>query len=321
MLNDLIFFDDFVELYIKLHQRGLRFILSKFTYKRDKRTISSFSDHFEHANWWVIPYLKLHRNYLISGDPHIEYEQYVTQKYFGDTNNKRLVSFGCGAGSHEILFAKLNPDLKVEGYDISKSLIETAQNKAKSASLHNTYFETRSIYNIELEENSIDYLLFNASLHHFKDINNLVTKTLFPALKRDGLFIINEYVGPNRLIFPASQIDFCNICLNEIPLAFRKILKLNRFKTRCYRAGKLRMILSDPSECVDSESIIPVLRSKFREIEFVELGGNILAPTLKHIAHHFIDKEEGIIKDLINKEKKYLESNSSDFVFAIYQKP
>lgn len=321
MFNNFIFFDDFTELWIKLNQRGLKFILSKFSFDNNSRTISSFSEKFEHANWWIIPFLKKQRNFLICGDYEKEYEQYVTEKYFNHNKVCNLVSFGCGEGSHEILFAQLNPNLNVIGYDISQVLIDKANKISSLRNVYNAKFSNMDIYNINLEDESVDYFLFNASMHHFREIKELVTSKLLPALKTGGLVIINEYVGPNRLNFPKEQIEFCNRCLNEVvPLENRKILLLNKYKTRCYRTGRIRMILSDPSECVDSESILPVLRNAFNEVEFINLGGNILMPTLKHIAHHFVNKNENTIIELIQKESEYLSNHTSDYVFAIYQK-
>lgn len=320
MINNFIFLDDFVELWIKINQRGLKFILRKFSFDKKKRTISSFDENFEHANSWIIPYLKKHRNLKITGNSNEEYEQYVSKHYFSHKKDCKLVSFGCGEGSHELAFAKINPDLEVIGYDIAGPLIEKANKKTEVENIGNAKFYIRDIYKVILENDSVDYFLFNASLHHFADIKTLVTNNLYPALKQGGLVIINEYVGPNRLNFPKKQMDFCNGCLKGISKENRKILHLNQYKTRCYRVGKLRMIFSDPTECVDSESIIPVLRDMFSELKYVDLGGNIIVPTLKHIAHHFVNKNETTIKWLISKEDEFLSDNESDYVFAIYQK-
>jgi hypothetical protein len=108
--------------------------------------------------------------------------------------------------------------------------------------------------------------------------------------------------------------------MNTISSNNRRILGLNIYKTRCYRLGKLRMIISDPSECVDSASILPVLRSEFKELECKNLGGNILMPVLKHIAHHFVKDNNHELIELAKKEDEYLTNHASDLVFAIYQK-
>ncbi len=319
MFHNLFFFDDVVELWIKFNQRGIKFILSKLTFLNQKRTVSSFSAQFEHANWWIIPYLNERVNFLISGNSKIQYEQYISEKYFDSEKPGTLISLGCGAGNHEMNLARLNPHQTIIGYDISKELIDRANEKADQ--LANISFYDTDVYKLDLEAESVDCFLFNASLHHFKDIKTFIRSKIYPALKKDGLVVINEYVGPNRLNFSKAQIDYCNKCLNDIvSKENRKILHLNSYKTRCYRLGKIRMIVSDPSECVDSASILPVLRGEFEELEFKNLGGNILLPVLKHIAHHFVNNNKQELIELIKKEDAYLTDHASDFAFAVYQK-
>lgn len=318
----MIFIDDFTELWIKLNQRGYKFIVSKFNLRGKSRTISAFADDFEHANWWLIPYIKQAINFKISGDLNIDYENYITSKYLkNNEEGATLISMGCGAGSHELKLAKLNPSIKIKGYDISQSLIEIANKKASDEGLKNVQFVREDVYGLNFEKESIDYFLFNASLHHFKNIKEFIGSKINPALKKGGIIFINEYVGPNRLNFSDGQIEYCNKCLCEIiSKENRRILGLNEYKSRCYRLGKLRMLISDPSECVDSEAILPVLRGQFEELELKNTGGNILMPVLKHIAHHFIDKNAVELMALISKEEEYLKSHASDFVFGVYQK-
>jgi hypothetical protein len=81
MLNNLFFIDDLVELWIKINQRGLKFVFSKFSFVQHQRTVSAFAPQFEHANWWIIPYLNERRNRLISGDSSVPYEQYCVDKH------------------------------------------------------------------------------------------------------------------------------------------------------------------------------------------------------------------------------------------------
>ncbi len=219
------------------------------------------------------------------------------------------------------MLAKLNPNINLRGYDISRSLIDKANKNAHIENLTNITFNDSDVYELKFEDESVDYFLFNASLHHFKAIKTFIETKIKPSLKQGGLIIINEYVGPNRLNLPKEQISYCNECLhNVISIRNRKILGTNKYKNRCYRLGKIRMIISDPSECIDSESIIPVLRNEFKEVEFKNLGGNILMPVLKHIAHHFIESNAHELMELIKLEDEYLTNYSSDQVFAIYQK-
>jgi ubiquinone/menaquinone biosynthesis C-methylase UbiE len=321
MLNNWFFLDDIIELWIKINQRGIRFVLSKFSIIAHRRTVSSFTSQFAHANWWIIPLLSERRNWMITKDRKKDYEEYLSEHFFKDQQSPKLVSLGCGAGNHEIKLANLNQQLEVCGYDLSAGLIQQARKQALEKKLDNVFFFQQDVATIQFEKESINYFLFNAALHHFENIDHFILERIKPALKKDGLIIINEYVGPNRLNLPKTQIDYCNQCLIEtVSKENRRILGLNWYKTRCYRLGKLRMLISDPSECVDSESILPVLRREFVEISYQALGGNVLMPVLKHIAHHFVDKNQDQLLELISKEDAYLQNHQSDFVFAIYQK-
>lgn len=320
-MQNFIYWDDFIELWIKLNQRGLKFILSKLSLFQKNRTISSFQYQFEHANWWIIPLIKNRQNTIISGHPNTDYETYISGRYLKNEEAQILVSLGCGVGSHEIKLAQLNKNLKIIGYDIAKDLISNAQRLAHQQDLHSINFKVEDVYSIKYEEESVDYFLFNAALHHFRDIDNFITKTIYPALKKGGLIIINEFVGPNRMNFSKEQMRFCDKCLDEIISPENKrILNTPLTKTRCYRLGKLRMWVSDPSECVDSESILPILQKHFKTLELKNLGGNVLMPVLKHIAHHFTHNHQEELQKLIEREDLYIKDNSSDFVFGVFQK-
>jgi ubiquinone/menaquinone biosynthesis C-methylase UbiE len=321
MFNNYIHFDDLIELWIKLRQRGIKFILSKLNLNKKARTVSAFDDVFDHANWWLIPYIKKYHNRNISGSWHITYEEYVSTKYIKNTGESQtLISFGCGTGNHEIKFAKLNPHLKVIGYDISPNLIEAAKKSAQIEKVSNVHFYNQDVYGLKLKDKTVDYFLFHSSLHHFSHIEAFINAKIKPALKNEGLIIIHEYVGPNRMNFPVEQINFCNACLKKvISKNNRRIFMLNATKNRCYKLGRLRMIISDPSECVDSEAIMPVLTSNFETLEVKSLGGNILMPVLKHISHHFIDKNSEELLELIQQEEAYLNHHQPDMVYAVFK--
>lgn len=319
--NKYIYKGDFTELWIKFQQRGSQFILSKLNPSEKQRTLSAFEPEFQHANWWIIPEIKKRQNALITGNENELYESFISRNWIHADKKGILISPGCGSGGHEIELAKLNPNLTVIGYDISPELIQEAQEKAQNIGIKNIQFRIADIYQEKIVPDSVNYFLFHASLHHFKDIKSLLKDKIIPALKSDGLLFLNEFTGPNRMQYPEEQIRFCNKILQEIiPAAKRKILGTELIKNEVYRQGILRMILSDPSECVDSSSIIPELRQQMLAIYEKPIGGNILMPVLKHIAHHFVEGQSEILNKLFQAEDDYLQSHDSDFMFGVYQK-
>jgi len=83
------------------------------------------------------------------------------------------------------------------------------------------------------------------------------------------------------------------------------------------------MIISDPSECIDSESILPAIHSAFHPVIEKPYGGNILMSALKDISNNFIDmddEKDRILKELFLLEDNFLIDNPSDFVFGIYRR-
>ncbi|KQR93477.1 hypothetical protein ASG01_09860 [Chryseobacterium sp. Leaf180] len=150
--------------------------------------------------------------------------------------------------------------------------------------------------------------------------DNIIIKAF--TKNKKGYLIINEYVGKSRLQYSGSQISAINTAIKKIPKSFRQIYKTNIFKNRYYGSGVLRMIIADPSECVDSESILPEIHKRFETIIEKPYGGNLLMSALKDIAHHFIDlsdEKSKVLQHLFDLEDEYLKSHQSDFVFGIYE--
>ena len=82
------------------------------------------------------------------------------------------------------------------------------------------------------------------------------------------------------------------------------------------------MIMADPSECIDSASIMPSIHKHFKTIVEKPFGGNLLMSVLRDISHHFYeinDEKEKILNELFLLEDDYLKENSSDFMFGIYE--
>jgi hypothetical protein len=84
------------------------------------------------------------------------------------------------------------------------------------------------------------------------------------------------------------------------------------------------MFLIDPSEAVDSESIIPSIHRHFKIIEEKKLGWDITWLLFKDIAHNFLDDDKetkGLLRHIFEMEDEYMKmTGRSDATFGIYQK-
>lgn len=315
---------DFIDVWSKLNQRGKGFIFSKFNPSKVKRTKSAFNESaVTSANWWIIPMVKQRWNELITGSKGLDYEDYMVRKFFHDSKDLNLLSIGSGICSHEIKIAKHSQFSKIICTDLVQSLLDQAASNAEAKGLNNMQFVCGDINKTIPTQEQFDVVYFHASLHHFYNIDSFIKDTVLPRLKPNGHIIINEYVGVNRLQFPKHQIKAINEALKLIPKILRKRYKSNAYKNKFYGSGLLRMILADPSECVDADQILPVLHQYCNVIEEKPYGGNILMNVLKDIAHNFVEVNSGsksILQQLFTFEDQYLKENSSDFLFGIYQK-
>lgn len=322
----LITHDDFTELLTRIRQRGLTHMLARLRLTHAGRTRSTFNQaELQTSNWWNIPAVRKRWNKMITGSETLEFEDYVVEKYLAGSKNLTLLSPGCGSGGHERRFAR-HPQVfdHITGIDLSPNLIREATALTKKEGLENVSFLVADIHSMDIPPACMDVILFNQALHHFRNVRNLLENQIRPALKPGGLLIVHEYVGPARLQWEADELAIINRLLREeIPDKFRMRAGSRTVKQRVTGPGLLRMLLSDPSEAVDSPHILPALEELFEKKEGRPVGGNILMPLLKDIAHHFAGPNahaQAILQHLFREEDEFLKTHPSLIHFGVYQK-
>ena len=319
----LISFGDVLDVCQKIKTDGWSFLVQKFHPAGIERTRATWRQTESiPIHWQDIPAVRERRNFLITGMKNVEFPEYVYRKYLKGKKNLKALSPGCGTGSIEIQLAQYPCFSSMEAFDLSKSRILNAIQTAEKRKIENLNFHVQDIDQFDFGVSRYDLILFNGFLHHVRDIEKMLIKVR-ESLMPDGMLVIHEYVGPNRFQWPHGQVEAVQELLDRIPLDYRKLWKSNRIKRRQYRPGLIRMILSDPSEAAESENILLLLKRYFKSIEIKKLGGNLLHPLFKDIAHHFIDPDgesKRILEMVFEKENIYLEGNRSDFIFGVFEK-
>ncbi|HQJ86580.1 MAG: methyltransferase domain-containing protein [Prolixibacteraceae bacterium] len=315
---------DFIDLYYKVKQKGYNELLSKFHLSNKGRTLSKWNTISSSSDFWIIPEIRCRWNEKCTGNPNIEYEDYVVSKYFSKSKGLKMLSVGCGTGARERKFAKYPNFNLIEGVDMAEKQIDEARNHASDLKLNNIKYIVGDFTTHIFEHSTYDVILFNSSLHHFKDIHNILQTKVLPLLKDGGYLLIFEYVGPKRLQWTKQQLEFANKLLTDLPLKYKIRFNSKSIKRRIYRPGLFRMLLVDPSEAIDSDSIIPSIHNHFKIIEERKIGWDISHLLFKDIAHNFLnnDKEtQKLLSYLFDKEDEYLSmTGGSDAVFGVYQK-
>ncbi len=320
----LISYGDFLDVYHKLKQKRLRKLFAVFSLKPNKRVSGKWDTYKTSSDFWIIPELIRYWNKKISGDAAIEYEAYVSKKYLSEKRGLRLLSVGCGEGVHERNFAKQSRFSEIIGVDLSEKRIQTASKQAREKKLPISYF-SEDFRTLNFQKASFDVILFNASLHHFDKIAFFLKNDIKPLLKNDGILVINEYSGPNRLQWTNQQLEAANKLLKTLPKKYKILIDGKTEKKKVYRPGLLRMLMVDPSEAPDSKNLLSALHQNFEILEETKLGGNLLHCLLKGIAHNFLSpniETKEILERLIATEETFVDKeNTSDNIFGVYKKP
>ncbi len=276
-------------------------------------------------NWWDIPAVKSRWNYLISGNAQIDYYEYISQNYLAEKNSLFALSLGCGTGHRELRWAETGKFKCINAYDFSEQRIEQATRNAAQKGLSDIVnYHVADVFKIEMCENYYDIILAEQSLHHFSPLKKLIPKVQ-KFLKPGGYFILNEFVGPTRFQWTDRQIEIINGLLAVFPHKYKALWGTNCTKSKIYKPSRLRMIMTDPSEAVESSKIVPLLYKFFNVVEFKEYGGTILHMLFNGIAHNFLSQNletKLLLKICFEVEDILLNNNEiqSDFIVAICEK-
>lgn len=277
------------------------------------------------TNWWDIPEVPMRWNQLVSGSADVGYREYISQKWLAGRERMHALSLGCGGGHNELAWIKLGKFEGIDAYDVSEQRIKSANKIAvENGYGQQLHYKVGDVFGIEMKENFYDVILVEHSLHHFSPLEQILLR-IEKFLKPDGYFVVNEFVGPTRFQWSDRQLAVVNGLLAALPAKYKKLWQSDTVKFEAVRPSRLSMILSDPSEAVESAKIMPLLNSIFDVVELRVYGGNIVHLLFNGIAHNFRadDAETKHYLDLIFRTEDMLLASGevqSDFVVAVCRK-
>jgi len=118
----------------------------------------------------------------------------ICLEYISDLPKESIVAdFGCGNGRHLIPCAKYCK--KVYGIDISEKLLDIIKRKIEKQNITNVELMHSNLVKIPLKDNSVDSVIFIASLHNIKGRDNRITalRELKRVLKKDKTAMISVW--------------------------------------------------------------------------------------------------------------------------------
>ena len=204
-------------------------------------------------------------------------------------------------GLVERILSKLNVGKKIVGTDIAPGAIAGAIKKAQEENLDNIEYYVADLQKEMLPENTYNLIWANGALHHIQDLDSVIPM-LYASLKHGGYLISNEYVGPNYMQITPRHEELVNAVKHLLPLELRenslqcyqnaKTMKTKGYylvkhllsqKERLLGSGTIWkkpsvsfFLKNDPSECINSEMIIPTLKNVFDDVDVRYFNGSIL---------------------------------------------
>jgi 2-polyprenyl-3-methyl-5-hydroxy-6-metoxy-1,4-benzoquinol methylase len=204
----------------------------------------------------------------------------IIKKYF-DENGKcrlKLLSIACGAGKLERSLLTTGFFSEIHGCDISTDSINVAKEKAQEIDKDRiiTYFIHDA--NSDDLKYKYDVIIASSCTHHIERLE-FFYENVKKALKPNGIFMQAEYVGASRFQHSVLTIGAVNFLLALLP---QRLKKENKYK----RIG-IQQVLSDPSEAVRSDEIIPLTKKYFPKTKIWKFSGIMI-----HLLYQCVKADE-----------------------------
>jgi SAM-dependent methyltransferase len=262
-----------------------------------------------------------HINRAISGEPSVNWLTFTKQRFFRKPVDVAL-SLGFGYGIVERVGIEQQIAERFEAYDISPEAVVVARAEAEKAGIADRIeYAAADLNTIVLEPGRYGAVFAAQTLHHIEALEHLLDQ-IRDALTPDGLFVVNEYVGPARFQFPDEYLPLMDGLLAVLPESHRRSLKDGSVKEKANRPTAKEVYDVDPSESVRSDEIMGLLEERFEIVYRADFGGTLLQFVLSDIAGNFDpnDPKDVAMIDLVCLYEKTLIEQGvlpSDFVYLV----
>jgi len=216
--------------------------------------------------------------------------QYVARHVKGK-ERVSLLGLGSGACGNELegiapLLREQNCQMELTCIDINETILVQAEVEAKKRGVK-FYKIVQDINRMELEPNSYDVIVAYSALHHFIELDRIAYMINF-ALRHDGIFVTVDIPTRNGYKMWDETFDIVNALWKVLPEKF-KIAHTGYPEPRYLPIYENIDYSKNSFECINSEAILPALRTHMKEVHFV--------PSLS-IARRFFDTRFGPNYDL-----------------------
>jgi SAM-dependent methyltransferase len=231
----------------------------------------------------------------------------------------RSLDLGCGAGQKSLAVFRAGSTRETHGIDISEDRIAEAERMRVEQGIPGA-FRVADVNTAALPPETYDLIFASHSLHHFLELEHVMAQ-VHDALTPNGLFILEEFVGPTQFQWTDAQIDVVRTLMALLPEELR-MLRWNAVKPYEGRPTVADVVAASPFESIRSAEIVPLFHRYFRVIELRPLGGTLQHLLYNGIVHNFtLDRRDAIahVQAIIDIEDALIDAKllPSDFMLLV----
>ena len=236
---------------------------------------------------------------------------------------KRSMELGCGSGTLSVDLYRNECVDEIEGADASAERVTQAEERRIRQAAPGR-FRVEDVNRIVLEPGRYDVVCSAHSFHHFLELEHVMTQVL-DALAPNGLFILEEFVGPTQFQWTDAQVEATRRILSTIPERYRT-LRWGAVKPYEARPTVAEVVADSPFESIRSAEIVPLFERYFDVVHRRDLGGTIQHLLYNGIVHNFppgTPEAEAILQNVWQTEDRMIDSGElpSDFALLIGRRP
>ena len=278
-------------------------------------------DEWQGLYWQSHALTQRHIDRAISGGSEENWLNFTKRRFF-PRRGRLALSLGCGYGILERHAIAVDVAERFEAFDISPEAVEVAQREAELVGVGDRIaYEAQDLNVIELAPDRYDAVFAAQTLHHIEALEHLLDQ-IRASLTRDGLFVVNEYVGPVRFQFPDERLPLMNRLLLALPETHRRNLRTGKLKDEVVRPNEKEVQRVDPSESIRSDEIVGLIEERFEIVYRADFGGTLLQFVLADIAGNFdpADPDDVAMIDLVCLYEQTLIDEGvlpSDFTYVV----
>jgi len=251
------------------------------------------------VRWWEDETTKRHINGILGhpdvADLHGAFHKEIAKRLPGKSG-LRAISVGCAAGTKEMSLMQLVDISEFDLFDISPANIQFGKEEAaRQGILDRVNLRVGNAFDSNLG-NSYDLVYWNNSLHHMPSVANAIQWSR-ERLNQDGLFAMDDFVGPNRFQWTNENINWATRVRQGLPERFLRNphSPQHQIPREIVRPTPEEIIDIDPTEAVDSERIVPSLLKTFSKCEIIPTGGALYHLALNDIFCNFESEDDLVL--------------------------